>query len=359
MHGEGTVDTNPLYANGHMSSVDEPNKSSMIELADESGTDRSSWVKDLADDYEFCIVLPLDKGKLSSRSEGYIKKMRSLGFDIFIYTNIHEAEELYILLRTPLDKLKAFADNTNFPLLLDSDEIEHRLKADGVEIAHRPDIIRYRPTEKIFGKFSNKPEHFDLYWRDPGVDHPFREIVRLKLTAVILESRSVGGGQSLKIRRYLKNGWWKGCFPLHNRSTTDVVEKKWLRYPFQKLPLTDMKNYFGEKITLNFAFMEHYTFCLSIPAFVGLPFQIAVFATGNYSADFLPYFSFFIAMWSVTMLEVKSSLVGLVSSCALPNLSLGVSLGVSLCVPLCVSPLVFCLCSSGSERRRPWRWIGV
>lgn len=305
MDPESNDSTSPLYRNSHMPSNDQ-SKSSMIEMSqDENGLDRSSWVKDLADDYEFCIVLPLDKGKLSTRSEGYIKKMRSLGFDLFIYTNIHETDELYILLRTPLDKLKAFADNTNFPLLLNSDEIEQRLKVDGIEIAHRPDIVCYQPTEKIYGKFSNKEEHFELYWREPGVPHPFREIVRLKLTALILESRTVGGGQSLKIRRYLTSGWWKGCFPLHNRSTTDVVEKKWLRYPFQKLPLADMKNYFGEKITLNFAFMEHYTFFLSIPAFVGLPFQIAVFVTGNYSADFLPYFSFFISLWSVTMLEVK------------------------------------------------------
>lgn len=326
------VDMNPLYAGSHMPSDDAPK--SMIELSpDDEGHDRSSWVKDLADHYEFCIVLPLDKGQLSSRSEGYIRKLQELGFEIFLYTNIRESEELYILIRTPMDKIKAFADNTNFPLLLNPDEIEHRLKLDGIEIAHRPDIISFKPTEKIYGKFSNKSEHFDLYWCEPGMPHPFREIVRLKLTALILESRQVGGAQSLKIRRYLLNGWWKGCFPLHNRSITDVLEKKWLRYPSQKLPLTDMKDYFGEKISLNFAFMEHYTFCLSLPAVVGLPFQIAVFATGNYSADFLPFFSFFIALWSVVMLEV-------------------IFLFARLFVICLIQCLKFIFCSSGSVRRR-------
>lgn len=307
MQSHNGVDVNPLFSNGHLRSDD----NSMIEMSHEDD-DASGWARDLADDFEFCIILPLNKGKLSNRSEGYVKKMRQLGFDIFAYTNLNDSEELYVLIRTPLDKLKAFADNTNFPLLLNSDEIEQRLKADGIEIAHRPEIVRFKPTEKIYGKFSNKDEHFELYWREPNAQHPFREIVRLKLTALILESRAVGGAQSLKIRRYLSSGWWKGCFPLHNRSVTDVLEKKWLRYPTQKLPLTDMKDYFGEKITLNFAFMEHYTFCLSVPALVGLPFQIAVFATGNYSADFLPFFSFFIALWSVTMLEVSTAFVAVV-----------------------------------------------
>lgn len=36
---------------------------------------------------------------------------------------------------------------------------------------------------------------------------------------------------------------------------------------------------------------------------IGLPFQIAVFAINDYSAPFLPFYSFFISLWAVCMLE--------------------------------------------------------
>lgn len=305
-----SVDTNPLHISSHMS--DFPSGSPSVDGYDSrqsSVDERSSWLRDKAADYDFCIVLPTEKGELSKRSLGYVQKLRELQFEMFIYktqvTDKNPVEDVYILFRTPIERLQAFADNTDFPLLMDSHEIESRLKALDVEIAHRPDIVKYRPYEKIYGKYSNKPELYDLYWCEPGMKHPFHEIVRLKLGALILESRQIGGGQNLKIRRYLKSGWMKGCFPLHNRASSELIERKWVRYPFQNLPLTDMKNYFGEKIGLYFGFVEHYTFCLAIPAFVGAPCQMAIYITGDYSAPFLPFFSFFLALWSVCMLEVR------------------------------------------------------
>ncbi len=81
----------------------------------------------------------------------------------------------------------------------------------------------------------------------------------MKLSALILESRKAKGPQNLKIRRYIRNGWMKAVFPLHNRMITEEVETKWRKFPLQRLPLADMKEYFGEKIGLYFAFIEHYT----------------------------------------------------------------------------------------------------
>ncbi len=56
-------------------------------------------------------------------------------------------------------------------------------------------------------------------------------------------------------------------------------------------------------MALYFAFVGHYTYTLLLPAIIGLPLQIAVFALDNYSAIFLPIYSYFIALWAIVMLE--------------------------------------------------------
>lgn len=114
-----------------------------------------------------------------------------------------------------------------------------------------------------------------------------------------------GWGENLKIRRYLASGWLKAVFPLHNRVESHKLAVKWDVFPLRNihLPLNEFKEYYGEKIGLYFVFMKHYTEFLCIPALVGVPLQIAVFALNDYSAVFLPFYAFFVALWAVTMLE--------------------------------------------------------
>jgi hypothetical protein len=268
-----------------------------------------NWEKDFAERYDFCIVLPAKDGEPTDRGRGYIKTLRKLGLELFIFKNLREQTEVFILLRASLEKLRAFADRINMPMLLDSQEIQSALAAGDAEkgiapivINDIPDVTSYKPYQYIYGKYSRlAPER--LYWRD-SLDTPFRELIRLKLCALILETRPDGGkSENLKIARYLRNGWMLGCFPLHDRAKTELLEYKMSFYPMQTVPLDDLKEYFGEKIGLYFGFVEHYTTWLIAPAVIGVPFQIAVFATGDYSAPFLPFFSVFIALWAVFMLE--------------------------------------------------------
>mmetsp|Transcript_16100 Transcript_16100/g.23456 ORF Transcript_16100/g.23456 Transcript_16100/m.23456 type:complete len:118 (-) Transcript_16100:443-796(-) len=49
--------------------------------------------------------------------------------------------------------------------------------------------------------------------------------------------------------------------------------------------------------------MEHYLTFLLMPAVVGAPIQIAVLILDDYSAPFVPFFSFALAVWAVFMLE--------------------------------------------------------
>eukprot|EP01031_Cornospumella_fuschlensis_P027354 gene27354-33040_t len=270
---------------------------------------QSTFIRDLASEYDFCVVLPASKGDLSERSKGYIKTLRMLGFEIFMYKNLDPENEVILLLRAPLEKLRAYADQIDFVMLLDPEQIKKQLEEGDAEskiapvtISHMEEISPYEPYDYIYAKFSRNINEI-LYWREDDAETPFREMIRLKLCALILESRSHGRKEALKIRRYIRSGWMKAVFPLHNKVRTELLSMKWSRFPFQRIPLDDVKEYFGEKIGLYFVFMDHYTKFLAIPAVIGIPLQIAVFATNDYSAPFLPFFSFFMALWAVCMLE--------------------------------------------------------
>lgn len=271
----------------------------------------SMWVKDFAAHYDFCIVFPAENGTFTHRGTQYLENLQKLGFDMFAYRSPGNNDEIYLLLKVPLEKLRATADTLDFVMLLDSAQVEKQLTLGdpdngikSVRIAHVPEVTKYHPYQHIYGKYSRQISE-DLYWKDDGTSHPFRELVRLKLSSILLEQR-IGGKENLKIRRYIRNGWLLGCFSLHNREQTQVIEFKWQLFPFQNhnLPLDDVKEYFGEKIGLFFVFLEYYTYALVMPAVIGIPLQAAVFILNDYSAPFLPIFSVFIALWAVVMLEV-------------------------------------------------------
>ena len=85
--------------------------------------------------------------------------------------------------------------------------------------------------------------------------------------------------------RYIRKQWILSCFPLHNRPAAEELETHWQRFPLNRQPLYEIKEYFGEKVGLYFSFIEHYVTFLCIPAVVGLPLQIAVFALNDYSGQ--------------------------------------------------------------------------
>lgn len=276
-------------------------------------------VTDIAQLYDFCIVLPSENGTVTQRGEGYIENLRLLGFEMFAYQSLEHNGDVIILLRTPLPKLRAIADKINFEMLLDSKQIENQLRNGdpergirSVEIPSYPDVSRYHPYEYIYGKYSRQVDE-EIYWKEKDSHaHPFREIVRLKLSAILLEShpridlQNMKITENLKIQRYLKNGWMKGCFPFHHEGKRKELQRKISSYPFQSFPFDEFKEYFGEQMGIYFTFVHHYVLFLLRPAVIGIPLQIAVWVIDDYNAPFLPFFAVFIALWSVGILEVRS-----------------------------------------------------
>jgi hypothetical protein len=332
----------------------------------EDVNNNNNWITGELEHYDLCIVFPgekqADTGEwdVSDRNHGYINTIRHLGFDIIGFRVIGQKPKtlkerlcskksgqeesfddyclIYVLLRAPLKKLREYADRLEFKLMLDPERAEKQLAQGdpesgiaGVVIRHEPDITPLKPFQFIYGKFDPLCE--DLYFRpkeyqiceyksasektyreETKLDHPFRDLVRLKLSTMMLQSRPrilLEDGQrvsreNLKIDRYQKKGYILGCFVLHNTKKNIAFREQWQKYPFKPLPREEIKEYFGEKMAFYQTFMDHYTRWLWIPALVAIPFQIAVFYYWDFSASWIPFYALMLPIWLIFTVEVSN-----------------------------------------------------
>jgi hypothetical protein len=261
-------------------------------------------------EYLLCIVFPAEEGRFSEEGKSYINILRSNGLETLSYYG-YDKSEIYVLIRADLDVLRNYADDVDYVMLLDPVALESTAskgnKMNSIEpfnITDMPAVSCYRPYEFIYGKYSLRVNE-ELYHRHEDEATPFDATSKIKLTAQLVE-RISSTGERLRIKTYINElKTLKGYFPLHDRKALAQLEDLWLRYPVTpwKQPYNDLKRYFGEKIAMYFIFLGHYTWWCAIASTVGVPLQVAVFVLEDYSAPFLPFFAYFIALWGILMLE--------------------------------------------------------
>ena len=264
---------------------------------------------------------------LSKRSREVLDKFRRRNFQIKCF--FHQSY-VYALMRCPLGFMRRFAATIDFPMLLDSEMAEKYSKdtkflgndISPLSIPHDPSISRYKPFEYIYAKYDQgifdgeghmqhaMPE--DIYWRPREFNHPFRPYIRLVLLKYIIESKSVGGC-GLNMERLKQDGIIESFFPLHDVEEGGEVE--WLRKNWSPRmhkcrwlqPLERVKEYFGVKIALYFAFVEYYNISLLAPTAIGVVLQVAIIMTAGpspaVSSPVLPFFSIFVLLWATTFLK--------------------------------------------------------
>lgn len=299
--------------------------------------------KESIDRYDICLVFPAEKKEngiwdVTNTGSDYLDNLQHLGFEIYSFKIIgkksptpvnsvlsscycssksqkeQEDEEeclIFVLFRTPLYKLREYAERTNIKLLIDPKIIDHgdkKLMIEPIKIRHEPDVTPLKPSQYIYGPYKREKE--GLYWKEHTDDeHPFNDILRMKLSAVMLQSPIYFNGEekpteNLKIARYLRYETLLGCFLLPSNADRSSLRERWSRYPFKPQPLDEIKECFGEKMALYYAFIDHYVKFLIIPAVVGFPFQITVWALNDYSTSVIPFFSLLLSIWSIIMLQV-------------------------------------------------------
>jgi hypothetical protein len=107
-----------------------------------------------------------------------------------------------------------------------------------------------------------------------GESSVFRNVDRVRLTTSILE-RHLNLG-FLEVGKYMLD-----FFPMHDSDEVEWLKRNWVFnmniLPFpgaQTQPIGAIRNYYGEKVALYFAWLEHYSRALFFPTVLGLLFVI-------------------------------------------------------------------------------------
>ncbi|XP_077599692.1 anoctamin-9 [Stigmatopora nigra] len=93
---------------------------------------------------------------------------------------------------------------------------------------------------------------------------------RIRVVHFILNNTPIASGESL--RELMKTKVFEAKFCLHEKKKQKELTKSWARWTacFQGQPITDVRNYFGEKVALYYLWLGWYTYMLIIPALIGV-----------------------------------------------------------------------------------------
>ena len=258
--------------------------------------------------FDYVIVLEVEQSGsgFSDFGQFIVRQLKSLGFEMFAFYGICKTE-IFLALKAPDTVLRKFANKIKFKMLLDPFEIEEELLT--IDPSNQLSIYKednpfthYNPFIHIYGRFDISVDE-KIYWRPSGQKTPFRDLVRKKLTALLVESAPSDGGAPIKIRRYLNQRKILSYYPLHDCNITDEIERSWGGWSVRSVPIELLKEYFGEKIGLYCFFIQHYSKWLMLPSISGIPLQIVVVVLNDYSSPANCIYSTFFPVWSVLMLE--------------------------------------------------------
>lgn len=236
------------------------------------------------------------------------------GIETKVFYSSH-ADQVFVKLRAPRDRLIKEADRMNIRLKLDPGALRALCQAGrtvGKDTMWGPlgipdecEETTIDPYDFIYCEYRAK--RTDLSGLYQTYDKSlFRGVDRLKIIYSILTAKTYDNGCNLDIYRMMRDKCIIGFFPLHDHVELIPLESSWLevfQFPWNQ-PVRMVKDYFGEKIGLYFVWLGHYTTWLFFAAIVGFFCWINVAADDNNpNAEIMPYFATFIALWATLFLE--------------------------------------------------------
>ena len=289
------------------------------------GSSRDQTSKDILD-YDFAahrvdspiiLVFPSDETthKFKPEAEQVVCKILSAyGQDSARIYYSSNKEHIFMEFRPKMEEIRKKAAFDNIHMELSPHRLQELSKS-GIpsqqiapfEIGDNERFTPYRPFQHIYGKYQAEDQFRTLYeCKHHREAQPFGNALQIKVALSLLENKKLAGGLELVIPKLKAKGVLVDCFPLHEEVLASNLAIAWYKgghtYPWNK-PFEKIKNYFGEKVGLYYRFLGHYTSYLFFLMVVGIPFQIAVFSTDNYSNPGVPFYALFVVLWAVFFTE--------------------------------------------------------
>ncbi|EQC41790.1 hypothetical protein SDRG_00653 [Saprolegnia diclina VS20] len=191
-------------------------------------------------------------------------------------------------------------------------------------------------------------------------DTLFRSVDRIRLVHSILAEHI--NFDALKGATYFTD-----LFALHDEAALQHLTKSWAtNWRLTRQPLGELRNYFGEKIALYFAWLEFYTKSLLLPAVIGIIIYVLdIRNIGNVAAGKI-FFAGFIVVWSTFFTEfwkrkseIYTVLWGVDESLDIDSTPRTQYKGVRRMNPIDNSPQIWDMATATARRRRMVSYLVV
>jgi hypothetical protein len=213
---------------------------------------------------------PGSKSKEATRRRTIASRMRFIGLDVAREIS-RDGDEVLLKIAANDELLEEIAEQIT---------MEKRLKAGGY-------TDYTREAKKLFAPASSSSF--------------FSSLERQRLILAALELGLSEGGCDIDLNLEIERGVLKAVVPVHDASIgSGALMEQWCLAPLSwwpNQPLDEIKEYFGERIALYFAFLQCLTRSLLVPGLAGLFVAFVGLFYGSPDNPVTPFYSVLIMLW--------------------------------------------------------------